>query len=559
MTKNAFLHWYTRWHQSCEKYWRDHFWESVIWLVIVAIGVFWRFYRLPETMMFQGDQGRDASTVAAIWREHDLVFIGPVTSVGNMYLGPFYYYFMLPFLWLTYPSPIGPVWAVGVINIVGIILLWVCGHKMIGERTAAVASGALALSAVAIAYSRFSWNPNLSAPVTILALYFTHRALTRSPKNWLWAALAAGILIQLHYVNLIVVAVMGVAWCWQWWSKHRDTTWQQRTHFWTLTASAAVIGLLTMVPLILFDWKHGWINVGALGSIFTQESSFADGSAGILLSLRGVFGRLAHLFASLTFPELETKLSPTGVNVYGLRVAYGVIICGLYSVFVWTRWRGKQNRWWRRLSTEELCGHFLLWTTMIISVVALAFYRHSVFDHYLLFFLPIGLAIQATLLTMWRSQRACWISVIIGATIFLYFNYPSHFLQPHAQTYKRTWELTREIVSSLPVGETFDFILIDSNRDLWGEHYRYFFDAQTKEILPHERFLEADNFLVIDETHSVALYDNPSYELVVFRNQPEATYELMLSHDDWPEVYRFFRQATDEAKPSLEMDTYEQN
>ena len=75
--------------------------ERLFLLLILAVAIFLRFYNLKNTMMFQGDQGRDAMVVANIFKNLDPVFIGPVTSIGNMYLGPFYYYFMLPFLFLS--------------------------------------------------------------------------------------------------------------------------------------------------------------------------------------------------------------------------------------------------------------------------------------------------------------------------------------------------------------------------------------------------------------------------------------------------------------------------
>lgn len=70
---------------------------NTILLVLIIAGSWLRLYRLSSTIMFQGDQGRDALIVAKMFKDFDLAFVGPVTSIGNMYLGPFYYYFMLPF------------------------------------------------------------------------------------------------------------------------------------------------------------------------------------------------------------------------------------------------------------------------------------------------------------------------------------------------------------------------------------------------------------------------------------------------------------------------------
>ncbi len=105
--------------------------RKLFWFLILVtlIGSWFRMYRLPDTLQFLGDQGRDAIRVARMFKQGDLVFIGPVTSIGNMYLGPLYYYFMVPWLWLTYPSPLGPAYAVGIISIITSVYRLVVGQR----------------------------------------------------------------------------------------------------------------------------------------------------------------------------------------------------------------------------------------------------------------------------------------------------------------------------------------------------------------------------------------------------------------------------------------------
>ncbi|MDZ7586952.1 MAG: hypothetical protein U0946_04300, partial [Patescibacteria group bacterium] len=72
----------------------------MIWL-LTALGAILRFYRLPQTLQFLGDQGRDALVLKDLVVNFNLPFIGPITSVGGFYLGPLYYYLMAPFLWVA--------------------------------------------------------------------------------------------------------------------------------------------------------------------------------------------------------------------------------------------------------------------------------------------------------------------------------------------------------------------------------------------------------------------------------------------------------------------------
>ena len=143
-------------------------WHWCLALVITILAGFLRFYKIPETVMFLGDQGRDALIVANIFRKLDPVLIGPVTSVGNMYLGPLYYYIMLPFLWLSYPSPLGPVYAVAFFSTLSVFITYLVAKKMFSPSTGLLAAFFIAFSASAIDLSRFSWNPNLAPLFSLL-------------------------------------------------------------------------------------------------------------------------------------------------------------------------------------------------------------------------------------------------------------------------------------------------------------------------------------------------------------------------------------------------------
>ena len=59
-------------------------------------------------MEFLGDQGRDVLVIRNFFKHKDLFFIGPQTSIGNMYLGPYYYYLIAPALLLANFNPVGP-------------------------------------------------------------------------------------------------------------------------------------------------------------------------------------------------------------------------------------------------------------------------------------------------------------------------------------------------------------------------------------------------------------------------------------------------------------------
>ena len=501
-----------------------------ILLFVFFLGGSWlRFYHLRDTLMFQGDQGRDAIVVSDIFRRLDPVFIGPVTSVGNMYLGPFYYYFMLPFLWLSYPSPLGPAIGVALVNSVTILLVYRLGSRLVGSRAALWASFFFAFSQIAITYSRFSWNPNLSALFALLVLYYTHRAYT-VPKSWLWVGLCAGLLIQLHYVNLILLAVSLIFWLRQLYLHRQDRQWFVAQHFWRWTVIGLSVFVLTAVPLLLFDWKHDFLNARAAVSIFSQESSFSDQQFSFLTSIiffcQSIPGRLGHLFSTLFLPNFD---------YYWWRVGFGLFCIAAFAYYSY-----------RHRHSRLAAGYMLLTLTALISVTALALYRHSVFDHYILFFLPVNFLMIGTLLADWQGKlRSCALLVSSLAVVLAYFvgNYRPGFYTPPGQTYSQTQAVAEFVNSITDSHEKYTFILFGANRDLLGDHYRFFFDnLSNNRILPLSSFLDSDVFYVIDETRSIDITHTDRYEIKEYLKQNDATYSSIATPENFPRLYRLYPQ-----------------
>ncbi|EKD62451.1 MAG: hypothetical protein ACD_52C00161G0001, partial [uncultured bacterium] len=98
--------------------------EFIFLLLILALSAFFRLWRISEYMTFLGDEGRDAIVVRRLLVFLDPILIGPGTSIGNMYLGPLYYYFMAPWLFLSGLSPVGPAVGIAVLGVATVFMVW---------------------------------------------------------------------------------------------------------------------------------------------------------------------------------------------------------------------------------------------------------------------------------------------------------------------------------------------------------------------------------------------------------------------------------------------------
>jgi 4-amino-4-deoxy-L-arabinose transferase-like glycosyltransferase len=86
-----------------------------------------------------------------------------------MFLGPLYYYLMIPSLAATNLSPVGPAIAVAGFGILTVALVWWVGRQWFGRKEALLATLLYSVSPTVINYSKSSWNPNILPFFSLLA------------------------------------------------------------------------------------------------------------------------------------------------------------------------------------------------------------------------------------------------------------------------------------------------------------------------------------------------------------------------------------------------------
>src|SRR3989344_4139376 len=125
---------------------------------ILILGGFFRLRNISGYMTFLGDEGRDVLVVKRMIVDHDIAFLGPTASVGGFFLGPIYYYFMVPFLWLFNYNPLGPAIMVALFGIVTVWFVYKVGKEFFGASAGLIAAGLYAISPLVVTYSRSSWE-----------------------------------------------------------------------------------------------------------------------------------------------------------------------------------------------------------------------------------------------------------------------------------------------------------------------------------------------------------------------------------------------------------------
>lgn len=486
------------------------------WFVVILLVVafFTRFYNLEGTVQFLGDQGRDALVVSKIFTEHDPVFIGPVTSVGNMYLGPLYYYFMLPFLWLSYPSPMGPVYAMAGLGVLTVFLLYKLGKEMVGEKVALVATALYTFSTTAIVFTRFSWNPNPAPLVSLVMMWAIYRALKRTPWYWVLVTVCFAVLIQLHYITLLAGASFGIIWLYQLVQLMRARTKKKVKKELTqmLTATAVSVGVMavSVVPLMLFDWKHEWLNVRAFQNLLFGEDNFKVATSESNRAVRAItesHGRAMHILFEITVGKIRN------LNEVLLVVA----TAGLAYVTATLRKR------------KHAVGEAIILVFLLVGIAGTAVYEHSVFDHYIAYLFPVTFLVLGILLVELVKVRV--IGAILAAVFVGYYVYYNLSVLPLGDTGWKLSDIKRTsmaIAERVEPNEKYNIVLLSETGDIDAQNYRYFLSTtDTPPVTTEERGSVETLFIINEDRALEKVTDSPIYEIVVFPDKdPVEVFEI---------------------------------
>lgn len=474
-------------------------------LLILALGAYLRLYHISGYMTFLGDEGRDALVVKRMIVDHKFTLLGPTASVGGFFLGPIYYYFMLPFLWLWRLDPTGPAVMVALFGIATIYLVYRVGRDFFDEWVGLVAASLYALSPLVIAYSRSSWNPNLVPFFSTLFIYILWRIIIKKKLHELfWIGVILGIGLQLHYlfaflfvVVLILFLIFGRSF--------------RNVAYYALGVVGFIFGY---GPFLAFEIRHGFPNtVSIVRFIFAgKETGFVYGN--FLNSIGNIAFRLfGRLVFRLPQPELWGSFPSWQQQMWNIGII-GAIVITLCILFSYTVGTSSTNE--SRKKTSML---LLLW--IAVTLVLFGFYRKAIYDYYFGIFFAFPFLCVGVIL--WRLSRIGFGKFIaVGAWIgLLYFNWQGRpFLFPPNNQLAQAKRIASTALEKTE-GKPFNFALITVNN---SDHvYRYFFETLgnppvtiENEANDSERRTVTDQLIVICETYECKPLGHPLWEIAGF-------------------------------------------
>ncbi len=109
-------------------------------LIILLIAAFLRFYRLPEMANFDFYQQYASNFAYAVLKEYPIQLIGQGLSVQGLFMGPLYFYYLVPFYALTNLHPIGGYIGSSILGLTIPIVYFIVGRKIFSVEAGLIAA-----------------------------------------------------------------------------------------------------------------------------------------------------------------------------------------------------------------------------------------------------------------------------------------------------------------------------------------------------------------------------------------------------------------------------------
>lgn len=216
--------------------------------VIILLAAFLRFATVGKLVPFTPDEEYLIYLANTIIKDFHIIWIG-VSSLGfNLYMGPFWIYFISPFLMISKGDPIILNYLAISFGVATVALLYFLGQKMFGKKVAIIASMIYALSPLIIFNDQKAYPT--AVPFLSLSLMASLYMTKFSKKWWIIFAFLYGAVFHLH-LSLILTIFIAIYWA----ISHKKTV-DSKTIILSFMAF-----LLMVSPLIAFDYFHKGSNI----------------------------------------------------------------------------------------------------------------------------------------------------------------------------------------------------------------------------------------------------------------------------------------------------------
>ncbi|QQG44572.1 MAG: glycosyltransferase family 39 protein [Candidatus Roizmanbacteria bacterium] len=458
--------------------------KNKVLFILIFIAAVLRLYQLDKLTIFLSDQGRDAIIVERILTFKNFPLIGAPTSIGQVFLGPFYYYLIAPFLFIFQFNPAGMAYGVAFLSLIGIVLSYLAVKKKLGKLTAIFFTLLVVFSFTQIEFSRFSWNPNLLPIFSFASLYFFYKSLTT--KNYFTSFIFGALLsfsIQLHYLAIFLFIPLGILFL-ESLIKDKHKILILKNIFVT-----ALSFILFSSTLILFDLRHGFLNSKNFLKLFSQKE---------LVSNSSFFSRFSDTVQAFINHIFKTDLNQNG--------AIAVLL--IFIVLYFLLFKKNNAGLFLKINFYAVCLYLLSF-----SLLSSARHPHYFASIYYSFFLILGYLLS----NLFKLQRVKYIIPVLFLIIYIFLNAKNYYFFKNADPYWSQINQAKRVANSLSkeIGnKPFNFATWPIS---FGEdNFLYFLELKGQIAANREKLEITDQMFVLCKEEPCLVINSPSWNISMF-------------------------------------------
>jgi len=370
--------------------------------VILLLAFFLRAFRPADFLGFWFDQGRDAKIIwNFLYVDHKPFLIGPTTGIEGIFLGPFYYYLLVPFYLLGRGDPVYPALGLAGITTAAVYLVYRLGRDYFDHRTGILAAALYGLSFHTVMYHRWLSNPT---PLPLFALISFASLLSiihASSSRLAWPVLGLALGLSLHLEAASAVFFLPAA-ALILFLNRKPLIARLVSFFTSRLLPAGFFFGLTLLPQLIFNFRHENIIGQAFSRFLVTESSFRPAFTEVLSS------RLAFYYE--IFTNKFYFYVPSTIAFLAITFGLGLLLA-------------------RRLPPRPFWA-LVVW--LAVPVVGLLFYQGNkgyVWDYYFTGVYPILFILVAAVWgATWKYFRPAVGVVLVLLVLFLFQNLRNHLI-----------------------------------------------------------------------------------------------------------------------------------
>jgi len=354
--------------------------------LIFLVGAFLRFYLLKERFLYTHDHDLASWMVKDVVVNKHLRLIGQQTSTMGVFIGPLYYYLLIPFYLIFKMDPIGGAILTSLLGIFGIFSFYWVFLKLFGKFPAIIAAIFYSTSFYMVANDR-EVVPTM--PVFIWTIWFFYAInlifKKKNKKAFIILAILASLIWHINFALILLFPLILLAVFLE----------KQKPKFKSLLPGIIVF-FVSSLPLFLFETRHGFSQTKAIIAALTSKQP--DVVSGIPKLLR-VLSLASKNIANLFWGEIA------GVSYY-------ILPALLFLMFVFLLAK--------KIIDKKLGAIIVGW--LFLYIAFFSSYSKIVADYYLNgMLLPVIIIFVLFMAHLFKEKRTRLMGVVI-LTVFVVYN-----------------------------------------------------------------------------------------------------------------------------------------